>query len=57
MVVGLEMCPEYRIGYGWYTVYDMACGRFGKIPHVRNEIVDGLERCPVYGLGSGRYPA
>jgi hypothetical protein len=57
MVVGLEMCPEYRIGYGWYPVYDMACGRFGKIPHVRNEIVDGLERCPVYGLGSGRYSA
>jgi hypothetical protein len=33
-----------------------ACGRLGKVPHVRNGIVDGLERCPEYGLGCGWYP-
>jgi hypothetical protein len=25
-------------------------GLFGKVPHVRNEIVDGLKRCPEYSL-------
>jgi hypothetical protein len=36
---------------------EWACGRFGKVPHVRIRIVDSLERCSEYGLGCGRYAA
>jgi hypothetical protein len=46
MVVGLERCPEYRLGFGWYPMYGMgmwmtwkgtSCtdwdgGWFGKVP-------------------------
>jgi hypothetical protein len=49
MVVGLDRCPEYGIGYGWYPVYGMGlwmawkgtsctdwdCGWFRKVPGVR----------------------
>jgi hypothetical protein len=48
MVVGLERCLEYRLGFGWYPVYGMgmwmtwkgtSCtdwdgGWFGKVPGV-----------------------
>jgi hypothetical protein len=30
-----------------------ACGQFGKVPCLWNEIVDGLKRYPEYGLGCG----
>jgi hypothetical protein len=29
---------------------DWECGWLGKVPRVRNGIVDGLERCPEYVL-------
>jgi hypothetical protein len=49
MAVGLDRCPEYGIGYGWYSVYvmglwivwkgtsctDCDCGWFRKVPGVR----------------------
>jgi hypothetical protein len=49
MLFGLERCPDYEIGYGWYPVYDMGlwmawkgtsctewdCGWIGKVLEVQ----------------------
>jgi hypothetical protein len=65
----LEMYLMYKLGLwmvwkgAWSMVWvmvgtqraDWEYGWLGKVPCVRNGIVDGLERCLEYGLGHGRY--
>jgi hypothetical protein len=68
MVIGLDRCLEYGIGYGWYSVYDMGlwmvwkgisctdwdCGWFGKVPRVWFGMwsVSGVRNGIVDGLES-----
>jgi hypothetical protein len=69
LVDGLARYLMYRMGMwmvwkgAWSTEWAIVgtrcvawkSGRLGKVPHVRNGIVDGLERCLEFGVGCGQY--